>query len=82
MSELLYSTRDSAGYTPDTSLLGTKWIHTGNWHTYTITGFKWHGDDDRWHVCYSRPGCEVQFSRTPENMFSLRGSKPRFERAQ
>lgn len=74
ISELAELTADSVGYVPEKNLIGTRWKHSGNGHVYTIEGFIWCGEYDRWHIAHTREQCDLRFSRSPENFFGWRSN--------
>lgn len=69
-------TSDSSGYVPDLSLIGNRYRHWKNKKVYTVIGFHFDSERDRWtitHKCFDDVSYEnpnpVLFNRTPQNFF-------------
>lgn len=45
---LNFFVRDSLGKLPDMNLVGQQFRHRGNGQIYTLTGYAWDGESDRW----------------------------------
>lgn len=59
--------QDTVRFTPaHNKLIGERFKHNGNGVIYTVTGFVWFGDMDRWLIIHEADG--EQFVRTPENL--------------
>lgn len=66
-------TLDTSNYYPDPALIGTRWKHAGNGHIYTITGYVWNGETDRWMIKHWRGETHpIEYCRTPQNFFGQR----------
>jgi hypothetical protein len=80
--ELTLESEDSRGYTPEAHLIGSKWKHLGNGHTYTIVGYVWNGEDDTWMMVHTRNEItSFQFVRTPINFNGyMSDGRPRYVR--
>lgn len=70
--EIMLDTKDSRGYCPDTSMIGSVWYHLGSSHNYTVIGYYWNGEDNTWMYAHTRSGSSVIYLRTPHNFHGLR----------
>lgn len=64
-------------------MIGSEWIHHKTGKVYTITGYTFCGDDDKYHVVHTRQGIDTLFTRSEDNFFGLiEGGLPRFKRVE
>lgn len=67
-----FKTVDKDGATPDMSLIGKQYRHSGNKKVYTLTGFAWNGNSDQWMTMTMREGSLVPVVRTLKNFAGKR----------
>lgn len=72
--EFNFKTKDIHGMIPDTKLLGTRLMHTGNKKIYEIQDFVWNGVTDEWGFLCAHGETEPEVWRPLAHLYSVRES--------